>query len=202
MATVFNNNGANVRGDLKAVVRAILTDTEARDLTLAALPTFGKLREPVIRFTHLMRATGAKAANGRNSIWWLDSPEDGLGQSPLLAPSVFNFFSPFFARPGAIAKAGLVSPEFQIHTETQVVGTANFLSERAVEPRLRVRGRRAAEDGPHAVDGDRRHHGHAGRPVEPRVHRQLDVRGDPRDAGQGDQRDPRDQSSASGFARR
>ena len=129
VAAVFNKNSNNVRGDLKAVVRAILTDTEARDLTLAAQPTFGKLREPVIRFTHLLRATGAKAANGRNSIWWLDSPEDGLGQSPLIAPSVFNFFSPFYTRPGAIAAAGLVAPEFQIHTETQVVGNANFLAD-------------------------------------------------------------------------
>ena len=128
VASKFNNNGTGVRGDLKAVVRAILTDSEARDLTLAAKPTSGKLREPVIRFTHLMRATTAKAANGRNSVWWLDSPEDGLGQSPLLAPSVFNFFSPFFTRSGAIAAAQLVAPEFQIHTETQVVGNANFFS--------------------------------------------------------------------------
>ena len=128
VAAKFNDNGAGVRGDLKAVVRATLTDPEARDLNLASSPTFGKLREPVIRFTHLMRATHAVAANGRNSVWWLDSPEDGLGQSPLLAPSVFNFFSPFFARPGTIAQAGLVSPEFQIHTETQVVGNANFFA--------------------------------------------------------------------------
>jgi endo-chitodextinase len=128
VAAAFNNNGGGVRGDLKAVVRAVLTDTEARDLALAAQPTYGKLREPVIRFTHLMRATGARAANGRNSVWWLDSPEDGLGQSPLLAPSVFNFFSPFYTKSGAIAQAGLVAPEFQIHTETQVVGNANFHS--------------------------------------------------------------------------
>ena len=128
VATKFNNNGNGVRGDLRAVVRAILTDAEARDPTLGALPAFGKLREPVIRFTHLLRATGAKATNGRNSIWWLDSPEDGLGQSPLLAPSVFNFFSPFYARPGAIAQAGIVSPEFQIHTETQVVGSGNLFA--------------------------------------------------------------------------
>jgi uncharacterized protein (DUF1800 family) len=128
VAARFGDNGAGVRGDLSAVVRAILTDAEARDVTLAATPTFGKLREPVIRFTHLMRATNAKAANGRNSVWWLDSPEDALGQSPLLAPSVFNFFSPFFTRSGPIAQAGLVAPEFQIHTETQVVGNANFFS--------------------------------------------------------------------------
>lgn len=128
VAARFDNNGAGVRGDLSAVVRAILTDAEARDVTLAGTPTFGKLREPVIRFTHLMRATNASAANGKNSVWWLDSPEDALGQSPLLAPSVFNFFSPFYTRPGAIAQAGLVAPEFQIHTETQVVGNANFFS--------------------------------------------------------------------------
>jgi endo-chitodextinase len=129
VASRFNNNGKGERGDLSAVIAAVLTDAEARSTTLAAGATFGKLREPVIRFTHLMRATGAKADNGRNSVWWLDSPEDALGQSPLLAPSVFNFFSPFFARPGPIAAAGLVSPEFQIHTETQVVGSANFLSD-------------------------------------------------------------------------
>ena len=124
----FDDNGSGVRGDLGAVVLAILTDAEARDLARAAAPTFGKLREPVIRFTHLMRATSARAANGRNSVWWLDSPEDALGQSPLLAPSVFNFFSPFYTRSGPIAQAGLVAPEFQIHTETQVVGNANFFS--------------------------------------------------------------------------
>jgi uncharacterized protein (DUF1800 family) len=128
IAARFDNNGSGVRGDLGAGVRAILTDAEARDLTRAAAPTFGKLREPVIRFTHLMRATNARAANGRNSVWWLDSPEDALGQSPLLAPSVFNFFSPFYTRSGPIAQAGLVAPEFQIHTETQVVGNANFFS--------------------------------------------------------------------------
>ncbi|MBP8298584.1 MAG: DUF1800 family protein, partial [Burkholderiales bacterium] len=59
-------------------------------------------------------------------IWWLDNPDDHLGQSPLLAPSVFNFFSPSFTRAGSIAQAGLVAPEFQITTETQAVGSSNF----------------------------------------------------------------------------
>ena len=75
-----------------------------------------------------VNAMGGKSKNGRNSVWWLDSPDDYLGQSPLLSASVFNFFSPFYSRPGAIAQAGLVAPEFQNASDTQVVGSTNFFS--------------------------------------------------------------------------
>jgi uncharacterized protein (DUF1800 family) len=126
VTAVFNNNGAGGRGDMKAVIRAVLLDPEARTVP-SDVTKYGKLREPVLRFTQLMRATGARADNGRNSVWWLDSADDALGQSPLLSPSVFNFFSPNFTRAGAIAQAGIVAPEFQITTETQVVGSTNFL---------------------------------------------------------------------------
>ncbi len=127
---VWNNNGAGVRGDLQAVVRAILLDDEARSPPTAAVASahYGKLREPMVRFVHFANAMGAKSNNGRNSIWWLDSPDDALGQTPLLAASVFNFFSPFYARAGSIAQAGLTSPEFQNATDTQVVGSTNFFS--------------------------------------------------------------------------
>ncbi len=127
VARIFNDSGSGTRGDLRAVLRAILLDAEARSPASADAAKYGKQREPVLRFTQLLRATGAKAANGRNSIWWLDSADDALGQSPLLAPSVFNFFSPNYSRAGAIAKAGLVAPEFQITTEAQVVGSTNYL---------------------------------------------------------------------------
>ena len=129
VAAVFANNGGGVRGDLKAVVRAVLLDAEARDPTLAADGRHGKQREPVIRFAGFLRGLGAKSTNGRNDIHYLDSADEGLGQSPLLAPSVFNFFSPNFRQPGAVAKAGLVSPEFQITTETTVVGSLNFFAD-------------------------------------------------------------------------
>ncbi|MBU6437927.1 MAG: DUF1800 family protein, partial [Betaproteobacteria bacterium] len=66
--------------------------------------------------------------SGTNRIQYLDSAENGLGQSPLLAPSVFNFYSPFYAPPGAVAKSGLVAPEFQITTEISVAGSLNFFS--------------------------------------------------------------------------
>jgi uncharacterized protein (DUF1800 family) len=129
VAAVFANNGGGVRGDLKAVVRAVLLDPEARDPALAADGRFGKQREPVIRFAGFLRGLGARSVNGRNDIHYLDSADDGLGQSPLLAPSVFNFFSPNFRQPGAVAKAGLYSPEFQITTETTVVGSLNFFAD-------------------------------------------------------------------------
>jgi uncharacterized protein (DUF1800 family) len=126
VASMFNNNGSGVRGDLRAVVAAILLDAEARD---AAPPAnFGKQREPVMRFANFLRALDAKAANGRNAIHYLESADNGLGQSPLLSPSVFNFFSPNFRPAGKIAAAGLVAPEFQITTETTVVGGLNFFA--------------------------------------------------------------------------
>jgi uncharacterized protein (DUF1800 family) len=126
VASVFNDNGAGVRGDLRAVVSAILLDPEAR--TAQATNYYGKQREPVIRFANFLRGLGAKSASGINIIHDLAGSDDSLGQSPLLAPSVFNFFSPDYRPAGAIAQAGLVAPEFQITTETTVVGEVNFFT--------------------------------------------------------------------------
>ncbi len=126
VAGVFNDNGSGVRGDLRAVISAILLDSEAR--TPAASTTYGKQREPVIRFANFLRGLGAHSENGINMIHYLEDADNGLGQSPLLAPSVFNFFSPNFRPAGPIAQAGLVAPEFQITTETTVVGGLNFFS--------------------------------------------------------------------------
>ncbi len=126
IAAVFDNNGRGVRGDLAAVIKAVLTDTDARSMSLSADAKFGKQREPVIRFANILRAFNATSVNSRNNIHYLDSADDALGQSPLLSPSVFNFFSPFYTRPGRLAQAGMVGPEFQITNEIQTVGTANF----------------------------------------------------------------------------
>jgi uncharacterized protein (DUF1800 family) len=126
VGAAFNNNGSGVRGDLKAVVRAVLMDPEARNLALAAGPAWGKQREPVIRFANLLRGFNAASPSGRNKIWYLDSADEGLNQSPLLSPSVFNFFSPNYRQPGPLAQAGLSTPEFQVTTETSMVGGLNF----------------------------------------------------------------------------
>jgi uncharacterized protein (DUF1800 family) len=124
VAAVFADNGQGMRGDLRAVVRAVLLDAEARDASLAAGGRFGKQREPVLRLANLLRAMNVQGGGGRNAIHELDAT---LGQSPLLAPSVFNFFSPNYRPAGAIAAAGLAAPEFQITTEASVAGGLNFL---------------------------------------------------------------------------
>ncbi len=124
VAGVFANNGAGVRGDLYATVRAILLDPEARSVPTARGPTYGHLKEPMIRFVQVLRAFEARAASGRYRITRL---EDTLGQAPFRSPSVFNFFSPNYRKPGTLASLGLYSPEFQIQAEQWVIAYSNTL---------------------------------------------------------------------------
>lgn len=123
----FANNGQGVRGDLKAVLRAILLDWEARSTDVLSQPGYGKVREPIVRFVALLRALNAQSADGRFRYYWQASAEWGLNQAPFQAPTVFNFFEPTYAQPGPIADSGLVSPELQIINETSVFGSTNFL---------------------------------------------------------------------------
>lgn len=128
VAAAFTNNGAGVRGDLKAVLRAILLDPEARDMSQVSNPNFGKLREPAIRFLNWARCFGAASPSGQWAIGDLSDPGTRVGQSPMRSSSVFNFFRPGYVPPGsAIATAGLMAPEFQITNETSVVGYLNFM---------------------------------------------------------------------------
>lgn len=108
----FNDDGTGKRGNLAAVVKAILLDAEARPATVAA--TTGKVKEPLLRLTQLWRAYGAQAANNQYRIGNINAV---FGQGPLQSPSVFNFFSPFYGPPGEISDQGLVAPELQIATE-------------------------------------------------------------------------------------
>lgn len=121
VASVFNNNGQGVRGDMRAVIRAILMDYDARGTTKTGLGS-GKQREPLIRLTNLLRTFHAFTNSGAFYVW-LD--QDSFGEVPLQSPTVFNFFTPDYSVPGAIAQNGLRSPEFQITTETTVVEQAN-----------------------------------------------------------------------------
>lgn len=127
VAAVFNNNGSGVRGDLAAVVRAILLDAEARDMTAVNSTTFGKVREPMIRLTNWMRAFGATSVSGGYLIT-STSGNTSLGQSALAAPSVFNFYRPGYVPPNTrLGAAGLNAPEFQIVDEVTVAGYANTI---------------------------------------------------------------------------
>ena len=124
VASVFNDNGHGVRGDLRAVVRAILMDYDARGAAKLDQRA-GHEREPVLRVTNLLRAFNASTPGGTFHIRRADVL---LGEEPMNSPTVFNFFSPNYQEPGAIAQAGLSSPEFEITTEMTVTTIANYLN--------------------------------------------------------------------------
>ncbi|MCY7389618.1 MAG: DUF1800 domain-containing protein [Burkholderiales bacterium] len=125
VATVFNNNGSGVRGDMKAVIRAVLLDSEARAV---AVGNNGKLREPVVRFLQWMRAFNATSRDGRFLLGTTSDPASQLGQTPMYSPSVFNFFRPGYIPPNSkVGTAGLVAPEAQITNETSVAGYLNYM---------------------------------------------------------------------------
>ena len=124
VAQVFANNGSGVRGDLGAVVRAILTDYEARSPAVVGDAGYGKLKEPLLRTTALLRAFNGASDSGRFNI---ANPEISLDQAALRAQTVFNFFDPNFVLSGTLAAAGLYAPEFEIHTDTTAISVPNFL---------------------------------------------------------------------------
>lgn len=127
VAATFADNGRGVRGDLQAVLRAVLMDTEARRPDTRNAEASGRLREPMVRFGHWMRAFNARAANNSFQIWNLEDPVSSIGQNPLRSPSVFNWYRPGYAPPGEIQQRQMVAPEFQITHETTVTGYANFV---------------------------------------------------------------------------
>jgi uncharacterized protein (DUF1800 family) len=124
VAQVFASNGSGVRGDLAAVVKAILLDPEARSSTLATNAGFGKLKEPLIRQAGLYRAFNGAAQDGRFGIF---NTNNTLGQTVLDSPTVFNFFLPNYVQPGDLASAGLYAPEFQITTASTAITGVNSL---------------------------------------------------------------------------
>lgn len=127
VANVFNNNGAGVRGDMAAVVRAILLDAEARDMNARSDPNFGKVREPILRLGNWMRTFGATSVSGNWTVG-STSGSTSLGQSPMASPSVFNFYRPGYSPPNTkIGNANLVAPEMQIVDEVTVAGYANTM---------------------------------------------------------------------------
>ena len=128
VAAAFNNNGAGVRGDLKAVWTAILLDDEARGASNLSNNGFGKLREPMLRLVQWGRSFGINSAANSWKMFDTSGTSDKLGQSPLRAPSVFNFFRPGFIPPStALAATQSPAPEFQLVNETTVGGYLNYL---------------------------------------------------------------------------
>ena len=125
VAAVFNNNGKSVRGDMGAVVRAILLDPEAT--RISPDPGSGKLREPIIRLANWMRAFNATSIDGKFLVGSTRS-SGSLGQSPLAALSVFNFYRPgYVPTNGRLGSARRTAPEFQVVDEVAVAGYANTI---------------------------------------------------------------------------
>ncbi|XVJ71967.1 MAG: DUF1800 domain-containing protein [Rhizobacter sp.] len=124
VAATFNNNGQGVRGDLRAVVKAVLLHPQAKITST----TSGQLRDPILRTTAFMRAYGFNSETGNFRMGNTDNPGTSLGMSPMRSPSVFNFFRPGYVPPGTqTAAAGLVAPEMQLAQETTAAGYVNFM---------------------------------------------------------------------------
>ncbi len=135
VASVFNDNGNGVRGDLKAVTKALLTDEEARGDAYQTIAHFGKAKEPMLAWTQMLRALNAKPLDGWkgkdkttlvSGVYWYRAPQKQLGQAPMRSPSVFNFYSPdYISSDGFFANNSLVNPELQIQTDQILVEINN-----------------------------------------------------------------------------
>lgn len=123
VAAAFNDNGVGVRGDLSAVLKAILLDAEARDPAFMADPAFGKQREPFLRVVNFGRAFNAASQAGFYALdnFYMDHYEE-----PFRSPSVFNFFLPGYTPPGPLGEAGLVGPEYQVVNAGSAISVPNY----------------------------------------------------------------------------
>ena len=128
VAAAFADNGQGVRGDMKTVLRQILLDPEARTAPAEADATYGKVREPLLRMTALMRAAKATSTSGQYQIHVTDDPGSSLGQTAMRSPSVFNFWRPGYTPPNSdLAAGGLVAPELQVANESSAAGYLNAM---------------------------------------------------------------------------
>jgi uncharacterized protein (DUF1800 family) len=129
IARIFVNNGSGVRGDLGAVFKAIMLDDEALATSGLTSQTFGKVREPFVRFVQWARTFNLKKpVSGKYDLYDTSQQSNSLGQMVFRSPSVFNFFRPGYVPAGtAIAANKLVAPEFQIVNEISTIGYANFM---------------------------------------------------------------------------
>ena len=121
----YEGIGSGNYGDLAATIAATLLDDEARNMALDFDPAFGQLREPVIKWVHLMRSLEAILPRGRQIE--PNSLEFTLAEEPHRAPNVFNYFRPEFSPPGPVARARMVAPEAMIFTSPRVVSYLNAM---------------------------------------------------------------------------
>ena len=124
VASTFNSDANGVRGNIAAVVTAVLTDDEALNGFANDAENFGKLREPIVRLVSLWRGFEGDPDHPDFDYTWIASR---VAQAPMQSPSVFNFFSSDFSQPGDIRDRGLLSPELQIHNESTMISITSAL---------------------------------------------------------------------------
>ena len=122
VAEVFANDGSGVRGDMKAVVTAILNDPEARAADTDPTVDGGHLREPILYFTGILRALQFTNVSPQGSYFIASSYTAPLGQTPYAAASVFNFFPPSYVIPGTAINA----PEFAQENTASAIARLNL----------------------------------------------------------------------------
>ena len=137
VSSAFSDNGNGVRGEMKSVIKAILLDPEARDPQMMNHPTWGKLREPLLRVVNFARAFNAASVSG---YYPLDQFTLDHGEDPMNAPSVFNFFLPGHSPPGPLTQMGLVAPEFQIINASTAITGPNYFWDDAILGGLHTQG--------------------------------------------------------------
>ncbi|MEO6051087.1 MAG: DUF1800 family protein [Pyrinomonadaceae bacterium] len=124
VAAVFNDNGFGVRGDMKAVIKAILLHPEARG-DAKTDPNYGKLREPVQYATNILRTFNVRSGDGlsqSDGYVYARSEYSGMAQTPFLSPTVFNFYPPDYIIPGT----AMPGPEFALMNTSTSIQRANF----------------------------------------------------------------------------
>ena len=124
IANVFIDNGNGVRGDMAAIIKAILLDEEARNGEYMFEQHSSRLREPLVR--HMQITKGLEIVEEPGGRYWHNFDYDNsLKQQILFAPTVFNFFLPNHQPVGDIANSGMVSPEFKIHDTSSSINYFN-----------------------------------------------------------------------------
>ena len=129
VATAFNANADGVKGDMATVIKAVLLDPEARDCNATNEIKTGRLKQPVERMINLYKAFNVQTPSGK--FWFRDDLEllPTVEQSFLGAPTVFNFFTPFYAEQEFVAVNDMVSPEFEILNSTSGIHYINVLED-------------------------------------------------------------------------
>ena len=124
---VFNDNGNGIKGDMNAVVKAMLLDDEARSCSWSQNASQGMLKSPAIRYAHILKSVSLDHVY--NDYWNIGyNLMNELSQHPMFSPTVFNFYLPDYQPIGGISDADLVAPEFQIHNSLTSINYFNFVN--------------------------------------------------------------------------